>query len=81
MAVWDAAKYFKSASKELKTILAGIKWDEVTKNVLGIERKFNCPLSPHRSGGVESMGKLVKLGLQKSMKKPYKTHIRKRMEK
>ena len=70
LAVSDAAKYFQSASKELKSIIAGIKWNEVTENVLtlGMEWKFNCPLSPHRSGGVESMVKLVKIGLQKSIK-------------
>ena len=65
----DSAKYFKCAANQLKAIMKQIDWDEVKSKTLtqvGMEWTFNCPLSPHRSGHVESMVKLVKIALRKT---------------
>ena len=77
LAVSDAAANFHKASKDLKQILASINWSEVTDSVLklGMEWRRNVPLSPHRSGAVESMVKLVKVGLDKAIKNKYLNFI------
>ena len=73
MAVSDSAANFKKGSKDLKKILSSINWGEVTDSVLalGMEWRFNIPLSLHRSGAIESIVKLVKVGLYKAIKNEY----------
>ena len=73
LAVSDSAANFKKGSKDLKKILSSINWGEVTDSVLalGMEWRFNIPLSPHRSGAIESIVKLVKVGLYKAIKNEY----------
>ena len=50
--------------------MSNIKWNQVLDEVLSLhmEWKFNVPFSPHRTGGVEALIKLVKRGLYKAIK-------------
>ena len=69
----DSAANFKKGSKDLKKNLSSINWGEVNDSVLalGMEWRFNIPLSLHRSGAIESIVKLVKVGLYKAIKNEY----------
>ena len=66
----DSATYFHAGSRELKSIMSNIKWNQVLDEVLSLhmEWKFNVPFSPHRTGGVEALIKLIKRGLYKAIK-------------
>ena len=74
----DSAKYFRSASDQLKAIIKNIKWSNVKDGVLGLNMdwEFNVPLSPHRTGAIESIVKIVKVGLYKAIRNELLDYLR-----